>query len=77
MLFLYQQADTARLANDGKDPNNPNATATIETEVKWFSEDIPLPPTAKFDNQLVINAAYDLKKGGVGLDNVHVYTDQK
>jgi hypothetical protein len=43
---------------------------------KWFHEDYQIPPTHK-GQKFKFDSIFDLKSGGVGFDNIEVYTNQK
>ena len=56
----------SRLSNDGN----------LARVTEWFFEYRPLP-RIDMNERLVLNAEFDAKKGGFGIDNIHFHTPQR
>ena len=57
---------TERTYNDG----------TVSTIDEWFFERVNLPQLPK-GSKLAFNSEFDINKGAIGFDNIHIQTQQK
>ena len=49
---------------------------SVNLASQWFHEDYQIPPT-NMGQKFKFDSTFDLKSGGVGFDNIGVYTNQK